>query len=518
MIFSHKEVAMTARKHRLPGLILFLTFLAGLLPACTQLDNAIPENGILINEVVASNKRSLTDAAWGSPDWIELYNGSQIPVDLSGWYLTDNVENEGKLSPLPKRKLAPGEYLILYANGESAENCLDFSLSRKGETLTLVNPRREAVTTLEIPALVKDVSYARRSDGSYGFCPLPTPGKENTGDILDVCPASSLLVKDGDEKYAGKTYEALRLTEILSRGELVWCESCGRYVDAIELYNPGLVTVNLEGYTLTSREGKNREHNLPAAELDGQKYMTLWGCSEGCQPTDGHVCLDFGLSRYGEGLYLYDPLGTLLDQVQVPEMEKNVTWARRADDTWGYCQFPTLGKENRSEDILDTPPSPQDGAARADTATMGTLAVSINEACAKNTISITDRDGDRSDFCELYNHSNTAVSLKEWYLSDDPEKLTKWALPDVTMEPETYLIVFLSGKESSEHELHASFSLSVGETLTLYCQSSNMYEALRIPEVPEGASAGMEEGALVYYLTPTPGYANGHPWLAETQN
>lgn len=50
--------------------------------------------------------------------------------------------------------------------------------------------------------------------------------------------------------------------------------------------------------------------------------MTLWGCSEGCQPTDGHVCLDFGLSRYGEELYLYDPLGTLLDQVQVPEMEK----------------------------------------------------------------------------------------------------------------------------------------------------------------------------------------------------
>ena len=149
---------LTAKKHRLRGLMLFLTFLAGLLPACTQPDNAIPENGILINEVVASNKRSLTDAAWGSPDWIELYNGSQIPVDLSGWYLTDNVENEGKLSPLPKRKLAPGEYLILYANGESAENCLDFSLSRKGETLTLVNPRREAVTTLEIPALVKDVS------------------------------------------------------------------------------------------------------------------------------------------------------------------------------------------------------------------------------------------------------------------------------------------------------------------------------------------------------------------------
>lgn len=80
---------------------------------------------------------------------------------------------------------------------------------------------------------------------------------------------------------------------------------------------------------------------------------------------------------------------------------------------------------------------------------MGTLAVSINEACAKNTISITDRDGDRSDFCELYNHSNTAVSLKGWYLSDDPEKLTKWALPDVTMEPETYLIVFLSGKKAA---------------------------------------------------------------------
>lgn len=493
-------------------LLLCILLLTAGLVACSG-SSTLPENGILINEVVTGNKLSLEDAVYGSPDWIELYNGSNEDVNLSGYYLTDNVENPDKLSPLPHRVLKAGEYLVLFANGESGENCLSFSLSRKGETLTLVNPRKEAVSSLEIPALEKDVSYARREDGSYGYCQLPTPGAYNSGEILSEAPAASLLVKEGDEEYTKDSYEPVLFNELLSRGEVVYCPDCNRYVDCIELFNPGLVTVNLKGYTLTDKETDSKKHNMPEMELDGLHYLLLYGCDADCPGSDGHMCMDFGLSRYGETLYLFDPLGNLLDTVELPEMEKNLTYARRSDGSWGICTAPTLGQANVEESIGAAPVIVPD----AEPVQGGTVLI-ISEALAKNVDSVIDEDGDRSDFCELYNPGTTAVSLKGWYLSDDAEKLTKWPLPDITLEPGAYLLIFLSGKDKTTgNELHASFSLSVGETLTLYDSASGVYDALTIPETREGTSVGRDEsGATVYFGMPTPGYANGHSFPIQS--
>lgn len=486
-------------------LLLCLLLLMPVLAACMG-TAALPENGILINEVVTGNKRSLEDAVYGSPDWIELYNGSGQDVNLSGYCLTDNIENPDKLSPLPNRLLKAGEYLVLFANGESGENCLGFSLNRKGETLTLVNPHKEEVSSLVIPALEKDVSYARREDGTYGYCQLPTPGASNSGEILSEAPASSLLLEDGDGEYAARTdYETVLFNELLSRGELVYCPDCGRYVDCIELYNPGLVTANLKGYTLVNDPEDSKKHNLPEAELNGLHYLLLYGCDAGCACSDGHTCLDFGLSRYGETVYLFDPLGNELDMMELPAMEKNATYARRNDGSWGVCFQPTLGTENIEADIGAVP------VAMADAPVLQQGALRINEALAKNIDSVIDTDGDRSDFCELYNQSQSPVSLKGWYLSDDLSKPEKWALPEITLNPGEYLLVFLSGKNRTEGQLHASFSLSVGETLTLYNSADNTYDALCIPETLEGLSVGRDEnGQIVYYSMPTPGYANGH--------
>lgn len=490
---------------KLFSLLLVSVFLLGGVLGCS-VSTPLPENGIVINEVVASNKLSLTHEVYGSPDWIELYNGSAEDVDLSGYYLTDNVENPDKLSPLPRQVLKAGEYLLLYANGESGENCLSFSLSRKGETLTLVNPRKEAVSSLTVPALEKDVSYARRPDGTYGYCQLPTPGEANSGEILTEAPTASLLVKEGDEEYAGDSYEVILFNELLSRGELVYCEDCGRYVDCIELFNPGLVTTSLKGYTLSDDPEDSKKHNMPKVELDGLHYLLLYGCDAGCACSNGHTCMDFGLSRYGETLYLFDPLGNLLDTVELPELEKGTTYARRSDGSWGVSVKPTLGSANVEEDIGAAP------VVSSDTEPVqGDTRLYISEALAKNVDSVIDEDGDRSDFCEIYNKSNEAVSLKGWYLSDNPNKLSKWALPDVILQPGEYLLIFLSGKNKSTGELHASFSLSAGETLTLYDSATGVYDALTIPETREGVSVGKDEtGATIYFGMPTPGYANGH--------
>jgi hypothetical protein len=81
-----------------------------------------------------------------------------------------------------------------------------------------------------------------------------------------------------------------------------------------------------------------------------------------------------------------------------------------------------------------------------------------------------DEDNDSSDWIELYNLSDSAVSLDGWYLTDDAADLTQWSFPAVTIPAKGFLIVFASGKNRSVagSELHTNFKLSAsGEYIAL---------------------------------------------------
>ncbi|MBN2138951.1 MAG: lamin tail domain-containing protein [Sedimentisphaerales bacterium] len=75
---------------------------------------------------------------------------------------------------------------------------------------------------------------------------------------------------------------------------------------------------------------------------------------------------------------------------------------------------------------------------------------------------ILDENGDSSDWIELHNTTGIAISLKGWYLTNDPGDLTGWEFQDVVLEPDEYLVVFASGKDRDdpEGELHTDFNLS----------------------------------------------------------
>ena len=74
------------------------------------------------------------------------------------------------------------------------------------------------------------------------------------------------------------------------------------------------------------------------------------------------------------------------------------------------------------------------------------------------------------------------------------------------------MLVFLSGKDESQGELHASFSLSAGETLVLYNEGERRYDALPIPETQKNVSIGRSDtGETVFYSHPTPLEENGNP-------
>lgn len=94
----------------------------------------------------------------------------------------------------------------------------------------------------------------------------------------------------------------------------------------------------------------------------------------------------------------------------------------------------------------------------------------ITEFAASNQFGLTDDDGDRSDWIEIYNQGTETRNLEGFYLTDDPQDLTKWRFPEKTIDAKAFEIVFASGKDrrASGHPFHTSFRLrSAGESLML---------------------------------------------------
>ena len=133
----------------------------------------------------------------------------------------------------------------------------------------------------------------------------------------------------------------------------------------------------------------------------------------------------------------------------------------------------------------------------------------ITELCPKNEGSLTDADGDFSDWIELGNLGSETVSLKGWYLSDKEDQLYLWPLPDVSLAPGGQLLVFASGKDRTGGELHASFSLSDGETVTLSDPAQQPVSSLTISGLTEGYSlVRSEDGTYLPEAFSTPGRPN----------
>ena len=141
---------------------------------------------VVINELMAANTKGLADPQGENDDWIELHNVSDDAVDLSGLYLSDNQNNPRKWQFPNGTQIAPGGYLIVWADeDDNAEPGLhaNFKLSRNGETVMLVDTDQRGNQVLDVikfEAQGEDVALGRLPNGVGGFKSLEgTPGMQN---------------------------------------------------------------------------------------------------------------------------------------------------------------------------------------------------------------------------------------------------------------------------------------------------------------------------------------------------
>jgi len=117
--------------------------------------SAQPEAEVVISEFMASNGLTAQDEDGGSSDWIELYNPSNVNVDLTGWFLSNDEDNLTEWQ-FPSTILAPKELLIVWASGKDRKNPgkplhTNFKLNSDGEFLALVHSDGMTLATIFNP-------------------------------------------------------------------------------------------------------------------------------------------------------------------------------------------------------------------------------------------------------------------------------------------------------------------------------------------------------------------------------
>ena len=140
---------------------------------------------LVLNELMANNVSTLADPDEPDAyeDWIEIYNASNVDVDMGGMYLSDDASDPTRYS-IPSGVIVPaGGYILFWADNDNEEGDvhLNFALSASGEELLLVAADGTTVIDhVEFGAQAADRSYGRSEDGTGNWGTMSaTPGMRN---------------------------------------------------------------------------------------------------------------------------------------------------------------------------------------------------------------------------------------------------------------------------------------------------------------------------------------------------
>lgn len=134
------------------------------------------------------------------------------------------------------------------------------------------------------------------------------------------------------------------INEVCSNNFSVGRDTAGRYSDCVELYNPGVKEVSLEGCFLTDDAKEPEKYSLDGVVVPAQSHALIWLDRDA----------GFRLSREGDRLFLTDTReGTFLDQVIIPRLSYDTSYGRVQDGgaRWSVMTA-TPGRANQEGERL----------------------------------------------------------------------------------------------------------------------------------------------------------------------
>ena len=105
-------------------------------------------------------------------EWIELYNGGTVAVNLGGWSL-DTIAG-GSAYQIPEGTiLQPGAFVVFF------HQATGLTLADDGAQVRLLGPDGTLADHITLDVLPPDASYSRDEDGTWHSDWPPSPGAPN---------------------------------------------------------------------------------------------------------------------------------------------------------------------------------------------------------------------------------------------------------------------------------------------------------------------------------------------------
>jgi uncharacterized protein (TIGR03382 family) len=492
-------------------------------PTC---DAASAARGLVINEVLAD-----PDGADAGQEWVELYNGSGGPVDLSGWALQAGTSTYGVVAVVPAdRVLASGGFLLV---GGDAVPGRDLELSgsvpnasSNADAIRVVDCTGAPADTLVYGGLNDDAwlddtgavavsiaakapsgrSMARAVDGvdtdqareDFVVATEPTPGRPNPG--LPDCELGEVVINellpDPDGTDAG----------------LEW----------VELYNVGDAEITLAGWVLdASTSGFGGGAVLPDVRIAPGGYVLLGQAD--VPGADAPLPVTLGnASSNADGVQLRDCDGEVVDTVVYGAPNDDAFVDDSGEVAVSLAPKPSSGTSlARIQDGYDNDdsaidfvaePAPTPGAANPEREPVicvpaGAVSVVLNEA-------MVNPDGDDQDleWLELFNPTNADISVAGWGLASasnaDDVGTVDVRFPGGATVPAGGFLV-LGGPLIAEVEVVVGLSLgngTGGDALVLWdCDDTRVDGVVYGPDNEDGVTDDREQVVDPYLTTITSG-------------
>lgn len=279
---------------------------------------------------------------------------------------------------------------------------------------------------------------------------------------------------------------SVTVTELMASNGTTLADEQFAFPDWFELYNPGGESCSLEGLWLSNDPEKPMKWQLPALTLAPGEYTVIF-CSGNAQE-NGQLHAPFRLDKDGGTLVFSSPMGFPLLTVEYPAMKKDMAAQFSPDGV-------TLTRE-ASPGFPNTPQGREDFIADNDR--HGDLVIS--EAVPYNDDYGFHADG-YFDWVELYNSSDHDLLLSDYCLTDTASEPFLFRLPERTLSPGAFFIVYLGTPTLETYSIHAPFSLSSqGDTLLLYRTDGTLSDAVGMYDMPLGTSCGRMIGEKGFFL------------------
>jgi hypothetical protein len=363
-----------------------------------------PENTVIINEVLASNKTGLQDPKYNKySDWIELYNSSTNDVDLSGYGLSNSKKSFSWKFPQGST-IGADSYLLIWADDKNSTTSLhtDFKLSKDGDNVVLFDKTGEILQNLEFKEQYSDVSYANDGTDHYIKTVVPTPERKNeifealksekpTVDIkggnypqeltitlsaaagakiyyeldskkvttlsdLYTKPiklykytelrAAALEIEQGKmlSKELSETYvfqKEVQINEILADNKSVNSDEDGNFGDWIELYNNSYSNIKLDGYGLSTSKKAPSWYFPVNTYIGAHSYLLIWADDK-----NSSLHTDFKLKAKDDKVVLFDNSGDIIDLVEFKNQYTDYSYAKDINNTFQKTYIVTPAKAN----------------------------------------------------------------------------------------------------------------------------------------------------------------------------